>query len=156
MIEQLAPVVGVPALVTAGWTMAGLLVTRSALWLVGGLASAILAGALVLVAAFLPLIGFFGALGVPALCVGGGVLLMFLFGRPHAVAAALAVPFGLLVLLQPPWFPLVLPLILVLPLWVSGWIEREGGAGRYALVLLAALVAVPVAVYGGWFLIRGV
>lgn len=155
MIEQLAPVVGVPALVAAGWTIVGLLLTRSAFWLLGGLVAAIVAGALVLIAAFLPLIGFFGALGVPALSVGGGILLMFLFGRPHAVAAALAVPFGLLVLLQPPWFPVVLPFILVLPLWVSGWIEREGGAGRYALVLLAALIAVPVAVYGSWFLIRG-
>jgi hypothetical protein len=156
VIEQLAPVVGIPALVTAGWAMVGLRLTRSTLWPVGGIAAAVLAGALILIAAFLPLIGFFGALGVPALCVGGGILLMFLFGRPHAVAAALAVPFGLLVLLQPPWFPVVLPFILVLPLWVSGWIEREGGAGRYALVLLAALIAVPIAVYGGWFLIRGV
>ena len=156
MIEQLAPVVGVPALVTAAWTMVGLKLTRSAVWPAGGLAAGILAGALILIAAFLPLIGFFGALGVPALSVGGGILLMFLFGRPQAVAAALVVPLGILVLLQPPWFPLVLPLILALPLWVSGWIEREGGAGRYALVLLAALIAVPVAVYGGWFLIRGV
>ena len=155
MIELLAPVVGVPALVTAGWTLVGLRLTRSPFWLLGGLVAAILAGGLILIAAFLPLIGFFGALGVPALSVGGGILLMFLFGRAHAVAAALAVPFGLLVLLQPPWFPLVLPFILVLPLWVSGWVEREGGAGRYALVLLAALIAVPVAVYGGWFLIRG-
>lgn len=155
MIEQLAPVVAVPALIAAAWCALGLRLVRSRLWIVGGLAAGALAAALVLIAAFLPLIGFFGALGVPALCVGAGILLMFLFARPHAVAAALAVPFGLLVLLQPPWFPLVLPLILVIPTWVSGWLEREGGAGRYGLALLAGLVAVPVAVLGGYFLIRG-
>src|SRR5687768_7906824 len=135
--------------------MVGLRLTRSTLWPVGGIAAAVVAGALVLIAAFLPLIGFFGSLGVPALCVGGGILLMFLFARPHAVAAALAVPPAFLIMLQPPWFPLVLPLILVIPMWVSGWIEREGGAGTYALWLLAALVAVPVAVFGGFFLLRG-
>jgi hypothetical protein len=155
VIEQLAPVVGIPALVAGAWAMAGLRVAGSRHWVIGGIVAAVVAGALVLIAAFLPLIGFFGTLGVPALCVGGGILLMFLFARPHAVAAALAAPPALLVTLQPPWFPVVLPLILVIPMWVSGWIEREGGAGTYALWLLAAVIAVPVVVFGGFFLLRG-
>lgn len=155
MIQELAPVVAVPALITAAWTMISLRLMRSTLWVTGGIVAAGLAGALVLVAAFLPLIGFFGSLGVPALCVGAGILLMFLFAKPQAVAAALAVPFALFVMVQPQWFPLVLPLILVIPLWTVGWLERDGGAGRYALTLLAALVAVPVAVFGAFFLLRG-
>lgn len=155
MIQELAPVVAVPALITAAWTMISLRLMRSTLWVTGGIVAAGLAGALVLVAAFLPLIGFFGSLGVPALCVGAGILLMFLFAKPQAVAAALAVPFALFVMVQPQWFPLVLPLILVIPLWTVGWLERDGGAGRYALTLVAAFIAVPVVVFGAFFLLRG-
>jgi hypothetical protein len=80
---------------------------------------------------------------------------MWLFARPHAVAAALAAPFAVFVMVQPQWFPLVLPLILVIPLWTVGWLERERGAGRYALTLLAALIAAPVVAFGAYFLIRG-
>ncbi|MBA2372285.1 MAG: hypothetical protein H0V71_11655 [Chloroflexi bacterium] len=155
MIEQLAPVVAVPALVAAGWTMTGLRLMRSPLWATGGIVAAGLAGALVLIAAFLPLLGLIGSLGVPALSVGAGILLMFLFARPQAVAAALAVPFALFVMVQPQWFPLVLPLILVIPLWTVGWLEREGGAARYGLTILAAFLAVPIAVFGAFFLLRG-
>lgn len=155
MIEQLAPVVGMPAVIAGAWIAIGLRLVRSPLWIAGGLFAAALAGALVLIAAFLPLIGFFGTLGVPALCVGGGILLMFLFARPYAVAAALPVPLGFFLVLQPPWFPLVLPVILALPTWTVGWIEQEGRAGRYALALLAGFIAVPVAVFGTFFLLRG-
>ena len=155
MIEALAPVVGIPALVAAGWTMVGLFAVRSPLWAVGGVVAAALAAVLVLAAAFLPLLGLFATLGVPVLCVGGGIALLRLFGRLHAVAVALSVPFAVAIVFQPPLFPLLLPLILVVPLWVSGWIEREEGSARYALWILAALVAVPVAVFGAFFLARG-
>lgn len=155
MIEQLAPVVAVPALIAAFWTMVCLRLTGSALWLTGGLVAAGLAGALVVVAAFLPLIGAIGALAIPVLSAGGGVLLMVLFARFQGVAAALAVPFAFFTTIQPQWFPLVLPLILVLPLWTAGWLERERGVARYALTLLAALIAVPVAVFAVFFLLRG-
>lgn len=127
----------------------------SALWLTGGIVAAGLAVVLVLVAAVLPLIGAIGALAVPILCVGAGVLLMFLFARFQGVAAALAVPFAVFVMVQPQWFPLVLPLILVIPLWTVGWLEREGGMARYALTLLAALIAAPVAAFSIVFLLRG-
>ena len=107
MIEALAPVVGIPALVAAGWTVVGLRAMGSPNWAIGGVVAAALAAVLVLIAAFLPLIGFFGTLGVPVLCVAGGILLLKLFahllrGRdraqravrtPHGVsAAALSVP----------------------------------------------------------------
>ena len=52
-------------------------------------------------------------------------------------------------------FPFLLPLILVLPLWTVGWVEREQGTGKFALTILAALIAVPVAVFGAFFLVRG-
>ncbi len=156
MVEQLAPVVVVPAIIAAVWTMVCLRLVGSALWLTGGIVAAGLAVVLVLVAAFLPLmIGAIGALAVPILCVGAGVLLMFLFARFHGVAAALAVPFAVFVMVQPQWFPLVLPLILVIPLWTVGWLEREGGMARYALTLLAALIATPIAAFSIFFLLRG-
>jgi len=155
MIEALAPVVGIPSLVAAAWTVVGLRSMGSPHWAVGGVVAAALAAALVIIAAFLPLIGFFGALGVPVLCVAGGILLLRLFARLYAVAVALSVPFALLVAIQPPFFPFLLPLILVLPLWVVGWIEREEGTGKFALTILAALIAVPVAVFGAFFLVRG-
>lgn len=126
----------------------------SAFWMTGGIVAAGLAGVLVVVAAFLPLLGPVGTLAIPVLSVGAGVLLMVLFARFQGVAAALAVPFAFFVVIQPQWFPLVLPLILVLPLWTVGWIERTGGAGRYALTLLAALIAAPVAVFAVLFLLR--
>lgn len=155
MIEALAPVVGIPALIAAGWTIVGLLAVRSSLWAVGGVIAAALAVILVLMAAFLPLLGLFATLGVPVLCVGGGLVLLRLFARFHGVAVALSVPFALLIVYQPPLFPLLLPLVLVLPLWISGWIEREDGSVRYGLWILAALVAIPVAVFGAFFLARG-
>lgn len=155
MIEALAPVVGIPALVAAGWTMVGLLAMRSPLWAVGAVVAAALAALLVLAAAFLPLLGLFATLGVPVLCVGGGIVLLRLFGRLHAVAVALSVPFALLIAYQPPLFPLLLPLVLVMPLWTAGWIEREEETARYGLWILAALIAVPVAVFGAFFLARG-
>ena len=127
----------------------------SALWTTGGIVAAGLAGVLVVIAAFFPLIGAIGALAVPVLSVGAGVLLMFLFARFQGVAAALAVPFAIFVMVQPQWFPLVLPLILVIPLWTVGWLEREGGVARYALTLLAAFIVAPVAVFGAFFLLRG-
>lgn len=155
MIEALAPVVGIPSLIAAVWMVVGLRSMGSPNWAVGGVVAAALAAALVIIAAFLPLIGFFGTLGVPALCVGGGIVLLKLFARLYAVAVALSVPFALLVAFQPPLFPLLLPLILVLPVWVVGWIEREQGTGKFALTILAALIAVPVAVFGAFFLVRG-
>lgn len=155
MIEALAPVVGIPSLVAAAWTAVGLRSMGSPNWAVGGVVAAALAAALVIIAAFLPLIGFFGALGVPVLCVAGGILLLRLFARPYAVAIALSVPFAFAILFQPPLFPLLLPLILVMPIWTVGWIEREQGTGKFALIILAALIAVPVAVFGAFFLVRG-
>lgn len=155
MIEELAPVVGIPALVSAGWVIVGLRAAGSPLWAVAGVVAAAIAALLVLAAAFLPLLGLVATLGIPVLCVAGGIGLLRLFGRLHAVAVALAVPFALVIAYQPPLFPLLLPLVLVLPLWTAGWIEREEGSARYALWLLAALVAVPVAVFGLFFLARG-
>lgn len=127
----------------------------SALWTTGGIVAAGLAGVLVVIAAFFPLLGVVGSLGVPVLCVGAGVLLMYLFAKPQMVAAALAVPFAFFVMVQPQWFPLVLPLILVIPLWTVGWLEREGGMARYALTLLAAFIVTPVAAFSAFFLLRG-
>lgn len=155
MIEALAPVVGIPALVAAGWTVVGLRAMGSANWAIGGVVAAALAAVLVLIAAFLPLIGFFGTLGVPVLCVAGGILLLRVFARIYAVAVALSVPFALLIAFQPPLFPFLLPLVLVMPIWTVGWIEREEGTAGYALTILAALIAVPVAVFGAFFLVRG-
>ena len=155
MIEALAPVVGIPSLVAAGWTVVGLRSIGSPNWAVGCVVAAALAAALVLIAAFLPLIGFFGALGVPVLCVAGGILLLRLFARLYAVAIALSVPFAFAIVFQPPLFPLLLPLILVMPIWTVGWIDREHGTGKFALTILAALIAVPVAVFGAFFLVRG-
>ena len=155
MIEALAPVVGIPSLVAAGWTVVGLRAMGSANWAIGGVAAAALSAVLVLIAAFLPVIAFFGTLGVPVLCVAGGILLLKLFARLYAVAVALSVPFALLIAFQPPLFPLVLPLVLVLPIWTVGWIDREEGTGRFALTILAALIAVPVAVFGAFFIVRG-
>ena len=155
MIEALAPVVGIPSLVAAAWTVVGLRTMGSPNWAIGGVVAAAVAAALVIIAAFLPLIGFFGALGVPVLCVAGGILLLRLFARLYAVAVALSVPFALLIMVQPPLFPFLLPLVLVLPTWTVGWIEREQGTGKFALTILAALIAVPVAVFGAFFLVRG-
>lgn len=155
MIEILAPVVGVPALVAALWTAAGLRAAGSRGWVVGGAAAGVLAAVLMLVAAFSPLAGILGALGIPALCVAGGALLLLLFSRLHAVAVALSVPFAFAIVLNPAVFPLVMPLILVLPIWVAGWLERERGAGLYALTLLVAFVVVPAVIYGTWFVVRG-
>jgi hypothetical protein len=155
MIEALAPVVGIPALIAAAWTVVGLRAMGSPSWAIGGVVSAALAAALVLIAAFLPLIGFFGTLGVPVLCVAGGILLLRLFARLYAVAIALSVPFALIIALQPPLFPFLLPLVLVLPLWTVGWVEREQGTAMFALTILAALIAVPVVVFGAFFLARG-
>jgi len=155
MIEALAPVVGIPSLIAAAWTVVGLRAMSSPNWAIGGVVAAALAGVLVLIAAFLPLIGFFGTLGVPVLCVAGGILLLKLFARLYAVAVALSVPFALLIAFQPPLFPFLLPLVLVLPVWTVGWIEREEGTGRFALTILAALIAVPVAVFGAFFFVRG-
>lgn len=137
------------------WTIVCLRLTGSAFWLTGGIVAAGLAAVLVVVAAFLPLLGPIGALAIPVLSVGAGILLMFLFARFQGVAAALAVPFAFFVTIQPQWFPLVLPLVLVLPLWTVGWLERDGGMARYALTLLAAFIAAPVAVFGAYFLLRG-
>ena len=144
-----------PAVIAAVWTMVCLRLVSSALWLTGGIVAAGLAVGLVLVAAFLPLIGPIGALAIPILSAGGGVLLMVVFARFHGVAAALAVPFAFFTMIQPQWFPLVLPLILVIPLWTVGWLERDRGMARYALTLLAALIAAPVAVFTVFFLLRG-
>jgi hypothetical protein len=155
VIEALAPVVGIPALIAAAWTVVGLRAMGSPSWAIGGVVAAAVAAMLVIIAAFLPLIGFFGTLGVPVLCVAGGILLLKLFARVYAVAIALSVPFALVIALQPPLFPLLLPLVLVLPLWTVGWIEREEGTARYGLTIIAALVAVPVAVFGIFFLVRG-
>ena len=155
MIEALAPVVGIPALVAAGWTVVGLRAMGSANWAIGGVVAASLAAVLVLIAAFLPLIGFFGTLGVPVLCVAGGILLLKLFAHVYAVAIALSAPFALMIAFQPPLFPFLLPLVLVLPLWTVGWVEREQGTAKFALTMLAALIAVPVAVFGAFFLVRG-
>ncbi len=155
MIEALAPVVGIPALITAGWTVVGLRAIGSPNWAIGGVVAAGLAACLVIIAAFLPLIGFFGTLGVPVLCVAGGILLLKLFARLYVVAIALSVPFAFAIVFQPPLFPLLLPLILVMPLWTVGWVEREQGSGMFALTILAALIAVPVAVFGAFFLVRG-
>lgn len=155
MSEQLVPVVAIPALIAGVWAAVGLRLQGVRLWVAGAAAAAGLAGTLVLVAAYLPLIGFFGTLGVPALCVGAGILLMRVFTTPYALAAAAPVPLAFLIVLQPPVFPLVLPFILALPIWIVGWIERPSGAGRYALTLLAFLVAVPTAAYGVFFMLRG-
>jgi membrane-bound ClpP family serine protease len=155
MIEALAPVVGIPSLVAAAWTVVGLRAMGSPNWAIGGVVAAAVAAALVIAAAFLPLIGFFGTLGVPVLCVAGAILLLQLFARLYAVAIALSVPFAFAMALQPPFFPFLLPLVLVLPLWTVGWIEREERTGKFALTILAALIAVPVAVFGAFFLVRG-
>ena len=155
MIEGLAPVVGIPALVAAGWAIVGLRAMGSPNWAIGGVVAAGLAAVLVLIAAFLPLIGFFGTLGVPVLCVAGAILMLRLFARLYAVAVALSVPFAFAVVFQPALFPLLLPLILVVPLWTVGWVERERSTGTYALTILAALIAVPVAVFGAFFVVRG-
>ena len=155
MIEQLAPVVAIPAVMAAAWTAVALRLARSPLWLTGSIVAAGLAGVLVVIAAFLPLIGVVGSLAVPVLCVGGGVLLMWLFARPQPVAGALAAPFAVFVMVQPQWFPLVLPLILVLPLWTVGWLGRERDAGRYVVMLLISLIAVPAVVFGVILALRG-
>lgn len=155
MTEALVPVVAVPALIAAGWTAAGLRAAGSPRWIVGALVAGGLAAALVLIAAFLPLLGSFGALGVPVLCVAAGALLLWLFARLYAVAVALSVPFALLMMLQPPLFPLLLPLVLALPVWIVGWVERERGIWRYALTILIAVVVVPAAVLGAFFVLRG-
>lgn len=155
MIDPLVPVVGIPALIAAGWTAVGLRASGSPKWVAGALVAGALAAVLVLVAAFLPLTGSLGELAVPVLCVVGGYLLMRLFSRPYAVALALSSAFALLMGLRPPLFPFLLPIVLVLPLWVVAWVEKQQGAGRFALTLLAALIAVPVAVFGAFYLVRG-
>lgn len=150
------PVLAIPGLMAAGWVGVGLLLQRNRWWTTGAFVAAGLAATLMLIAAYLPLIGFFGALGVPALAVGGGILLMRVFGNSYMLAAAVPVPLGFLIVLQPPLFPLVMPLMLALPIWTVGWLERAGGSGRYGLALLAALIAVPAVFLGGYyFLLRG-
>lgn len=155
MPDGLVPVLAIPGVMAAAWVGFGLYLQNDRYWATGGFVAGGLAATLVLIAAYLPLIGFFGALGVPALSVGAGVLLMRVFGNSYALAAAIPVPLAFLILLQPPVFPVVLPLILALPIWTVGWLERAGGAGRYALWLIASLVAVPVIVLGGFYLLRG-
>lgn len=155
MPEIPPPVLAIPGLMAAAWVGTGLLLQRSRWWTTGAFVAAGLAATLMLIAAYLPLIGFFGTLGVPALAVGGGILLMRVFANSYMLAAAVPVPLGFLIVLQPPVFPLVMPLMLALPIWTVGWLERPGGAGRYALWLIAALIAVPVLLFGGYYLIRG-
>lgn len=155
MPEGLLPVLLIPALMAAAWVGVGLLLQNNRFWSTGAFVAGGLAATLVLIAAYLPLIGFFGALGVPALSVGAGILLMRVFGNSYLLAAAVPVPLGFLILLQPPVFPLVLPLMMALPIWMVGWLERPGNAGRYSLWLIGALIAVPVVVLGGYYLLRG-
>lgn len=150
----LVPVVGAPALICAAWVIIGLRGMGSPRWALGGLVAAGLGGALVLIAAFVPVLGALATLGVPALCVGGGLLLQILFARIVAVATAVSVPFALLIALQPPYFPLLMPLVLAIPLWTIAWIDREQGHARYALTVLASIVIVPIAVIGAFLLVR--
>lgn len=155
MPDGLIPVLAIPGLMAAGWVGVGLLLQQNRFWTTGAFVAGGLAATLVLIAAYLPLIGFFGTLGVPALSVGAGILLMRVFGNSYVLAALVPVPLAFLILLQPPVFPLVLPLMMALPIWMVGWLERPGGAGRYSLWLIASLVAVPVVVLGGFYLLRG-
>jgi hypothetical protein len=150
----LAAVVGAPALISAAWVIIGLRGLGSPRWALGGVVAAVVAAALVLLAAYGPLLGAFATLSVPALCVGGGLLLQKLFARPVAVATALSVPFGLLIAARPEFFPLLMPLVLAIPLWTIAWIEREDGHARFALVVLASLVVVPAVVIGAFILAR--
>jgi hypothetical protein len=132
----------------------GLKGTGSPRWALGGLVASLIAAALVLIAAYGPLLGALATLGVPVLCVGGGLLLQLLFARIVAVATAVSVPFALLIALQPPFFPFLMPLVLAIPLWTIAWIEREEGHARYALVVLASIVLAPVIVIGAFLLVR--
>jgi hypothetical protein len=150
----LAAVVGAPALISAVWVIVGLRGIGSPRWALGGVAAALVAAGLVLIAAFVPLLGALATLGVPALCVGGGLLLQLLFARMVAVATALSVPFALLIALQPPFFPLLMPLVLAIPLWTIAWIEREEGHTRFALTVLVSLVIVPIVVIGAFLLVH--
>lgn len=154
-MEPLVPVVAIPALVTAGWTLVGLHLMSSAKPVSGTLLSAAIAATLVLVAAFLPFAGPVGALAVPFLCVGGAYVLLRFAARVYGVALAMSAALAIVIGLRPPLFPFLLPLVLVVPLWMVGWVESERNTGRFVLVLLAALIAVPVAVFGLFFLARG-
>lgn len=155
MTDALLPVVLLPALIAGGWVGAGLRAAGLPRWSSGAIVAAGLAGVLVLAAAFLPVLSAVATLGIPVLCVGAAALLLLVFARLEAVALALAVPPALLIALQPPLFPFLMPLILALPLWTVGWIDRERATWRYALAILAALVAVPLLVFGGFYLLRG-
>jgi hypothetical protein len=149
----MAAVVGAPAIIAAVWVIVGLRGMGSPRWGLGGLVAAGLAAALILIAGYVPLIGALATLGVPALCVGGGLLLQLLFARMTAVATAVSVPFALLIALQQPYFPLLMPLVLAIPLWTIAWIEREEGHARYALVVLASVILAPLIVIGAFVLV---
>lgn len=150
----LIAVVGAPALISAAWVIVGLRGMSSPRWALGGVVAAGLAAALVLIAAFVPLVGALATLGVPVLCVAGGLLLQLLFARIVAVATAVSVPFALLIALQQPFFPILMPLVLAIPLWTIAWIEREEGHARYALTVLASIILAPVIVIGAFLLVR--
>jgi hypothetical protein len=153
-LEWLVPVVGIPALVTGGWTFVGLHLMGSSRAAVGALVAAGISALLMITAAFLPLVGPVGALAVPLLCIAGAYLLMRLFARTYAVALALSGALAIVIGLRPALFPFLLPLALVVPLWMVGWVESERNTGRFVLVLLAAFIAVPAAVFGLFFLAR--
>lgn len=150
----LIPVVGAPALISAAWVIVGLRGMGSARWALGGVVAAALSAALVLIAAFVPLVGALATLGVPVLCIAGGLVLQLLFARIVAVATAVSVPFALLIALQQPLFPILMPLVLAIPLWTIAWIEREEGHARYALTVLASIILAPVIVIGAFLLVR--
>jgi hypothetical protein len=153
-MEGLIAAVGAPALISAVWVIVGLKGIGSPRWALGGVIAAVIAGALVLIAAFVPLLGALATLGVPVLCVAGGILLQLLFARIVAVATAVSVPFALLIALQQPLFPFLMPLVLAVPLWTIAWIEREEGHARYALIVLASIILAPVIVIGAFLLVR--
>ena len=153
-MDAMAAVVGAPALVAATWVIVGLRGMGSPRWGLGGVVAAGLAAALILIAAYVPLFGALATLGVPVLCVAGGLLLQLLFARIVAVATAVSVPFALLIALQQPYFPLLMPLVLAIPLWTIAWIEREEGHARYALTVLASIILAPVIVIGAFLLVR--
>ena len=154
-MNELVAAVAIPALITGGWTFVGLRVHDSGAVGLGAAVAAGSAAVLVLIAAFLPFVGSLGALAVPVLCVAAAYALMRIFSRPYAVALAMSIPFAILMGLRPPLFPFLLPIVLVIPLWMVSWVESEQRTARVALTLLAALVAVPIAVFGLFFLLRG-
>lgn len=135
------------------WVIVGLRGIGSPRWALGGLVAALIAAALVVTAAYVPLLGALATLGVPVLCIAGGLVLQLLFARIVAVATAVSVPFALLIALQQPLFPLLMPLVLAIPLWTIAWIEREEGHARYALTVLASIILAPAIVIGAFLLV---